>query len=156
MRKLLREDVFGLDGERVAVNDEQGPRHPVGLEEALQERGCCARLAGSGRHLNEELAAAIDDFPAQGLDTGDLKSPSAASGNPPVNRRVEGAAPDLLRGPATRKGVLAKDGLNLPKMGVLVLVAEPDLLAIREEDVRHRELVGVATALYFALAEVDA
>jgi hypothetical protein len=41
-------------------------------------------------------------------------------------------------------------------MGVLVLVAEPDFLAVGEENERDAEFVGVAAALRFAIGEIDA
>jgi hypothetical protein len=41
-------------------------------------------------------------------------------------------------------------------MSVLLFVAEPDFLAVRQEDERNIELIGVAPPLRLAGAQVDA
>lgn len=38
----------------------------------------------------------------------------------------------------------------------MLLVAEPDFLAVREEDERHAKLIGIALALGFARSQADA
>jgi hypothetical protein len=51
---------------------------------------------------------------------------------------------------------LAEYSLDLAKMGVLLLVAEPDFFAVREKDERNIELIRVSAALSFPGAQVDA
>jgi hypothetical protein len=57
---------------------------------------------------------------------------------------------------APHEVVLAEHRFDLAEMGVLVLVAELDLLAIRQEDDRNAELIGIAPALRLAAAQGDA
>ena len=45
-RQVLGEGVFGLNGERVAIDDEQRARRPIGLEQALEQGGRRTGLAG--------------------------------------------------------------------------------------------------------------
>jgi hypothetical protein len=45
---------------------------------------------------------------------------------------------------------------DLAEMCVLFLVAEPDFLAVRQEDQRYVELISVAAALRLAGAQIDA
>ena len=59
-------------------------------------------------------------------------------------------------GLAPGKIVLAEYGLDLAEMCVLLLVAEPDFFAVRQEDERDIELIGIASALGFAGAQIDA
>ena len=48
------------------------------------------------------------------------------------------------------------NGLDPAEMGILVLVAEPDFFAVRQEDERNVELIGIATALRLPGAQIDA
>jgi hypothetical protein len=52
--------------------------------------------------------------------------------------------------------VLAENGLDLAEMAVLAFVAEPDFFAVRQEDERHVEQIGITSALRLARAETDA
>jgi hypothetical protein len=69
---VFGERVDGLPGKGNAVDEEQHPGDRVGLEQALDERGGGAGLAGAGGHFDEQLAPAAGHFTAQGVDAGDL------------------------------------------------------------------------------------
>ena len=84
-----------------------------------------------------------------------MQAPAAAR-DPRVDRDVERIAANAASGLAPDQVVLAEYRLDLTKMGVLLLVAEPDFLAIRQEYERHIELIRVAAALGLAGAQIDA
>nr|WP_298111810.1 hypothetical protein [Bradyrhizobium sp.] len=81
---------------------------------------------------------------------------ATATGNAAVDRNVERVAADIARSFPAREIILAENGLDLAEMGVLALVAEPYFFAVRQEDKRHIEQVGITTALRLSRAETDA
>ena len=99
MRQVLGEGVFGLNGERVAVDDEQCAGRPIRLEQALHQCGGHAGLAGAGRHLDEHLPAPVDDLAAKDVDAGGLVQAPAAPGNSAIDRDVERVAADVRERP---------------------------------------------------------
>src|SRR5579885_3104315 len=80
----------------------------------------------------------------------------AAAGDPGVDGDAERVAANLARRLPAREVVLTEHRLDAAEMGVLGLVAEPHVLAVREEDERHVELIGIAPSLRFARAQIDA
>jgi hypothetical protein len=77
----------------------------------------------------------------------------AGAGDSGVDRNVERTAPNASGGLKADDVVLAEDRLDGAEMGVPLLVAEPHLLAVREEDVGHLQLIGVAAPLRLAAAQ---
>jgi len=69
---MFREGVLGLHGEGIAIDDEKRAGDPACLEQAFQQRGGGARLAGAGGHLDQHLAPAIGDFTTHRFDAGSL------------------------------------------------------------------------------------
>ena len=83
--EVVGEGVLGLGGEGDPVHEEEDPGDRPRLEEALDERGRGAGLAGPRRHLDEELPASVRHLVREGLDAIDLV---AAVDDPPVNRDI--------------------------------------------------------------------
>ena len=151
--EVVREGVLGLGGEGDPVHEEEDTGDRSGLEEALDEGGRSARLAGPRRHLDEELAPSTCHLARESIDAIDLV---AAIDDPPVNRDIgEGAADGTGRNPTF--GVLPRvEGRDRPGMGVQVPVEEPYLVAVREEDERNFELFRVVAPLVLGGDRVDA
>ncbi len=73
-----------------------------------------------------------------------------------IDRDIERTAADFASGLPAHEVILGEYGFDLAKVGVLALVAEPDFLAVGEEDEGHAEEIGVAPPLGFARAQGDA
>lgn len=62
--QVVSEGVFGLAGQRNAIHEEEDSGDGPCFEQALDEGGGGARLAGAGGHFDEEVAAAKGDLGA--------------------------------------------------------------------------------------------
>jgi hypothetical protein len=73
-----------------------------------------------------------------------------------IDRDIERTSPEAPGGSAPDQVVLAEYGLDLTKMCVLPLIAEPDFFAVRQKDERDIELIRISAALSFPGAQIDA
>ena len=73
-----------------------------------------------------------------------------------VDGDAERVAADLAGCLPSGKIILAEYCFDAPEMRILGFVPEPHFLAIRQEDERYIELVGVALPLCLTCAQIDA
>ena len=116
--EMVGEGVFGLGGERDPVHEEENPGDRAGLEEALDEGGGGAGLAGSHRHLHKELPPPVRHLVRQSFDAVDLV---AAVDDLPVDGDVGERTPDRARHDPAFEVVLRVECRNLPRVCVRVL-----------------------------------
>jgi len=107
VRQVLGKRVFRLNGEGVAIDDEQCPCRPIRLKEPLEQSHGGAGLAGAGRHLDKQLPPAADELAAQLVDAGDLIQAPTAPRDAVIDRDIERTAPDAARRSAPDKIGLA-------------------------------------------------
>ena len=151
--EVVGEGVLGLGGEGDPVHEEEDAGNGSCLEEALDERGRGAGLAGPRRHFDEELPAPACHLARESIDAIDLV---AAVDDPPVDRDIgEGAADGAGRNPAFEV-FLRVEGRDRAGVGVRVPVEEPHLVAVREEDERDVELLRVVAPLVLGGDRIDA
>ena len=151
--QVFVEGILGLFGQGDAVHQEQNAGDGIGLEQALDEGGGGAGLAGAGGHLHQQLAPAGVHFPAQGVDTFLLVVPP---GNPLVDGHRQWVEPNLATGDAAFEIGLAEEGTDGARVGLVLIVPEQDFVAVGEEDKGHAiELFGIGPALFGGLLQID-
>ena len=141
---MVRERVLRLSRQSDPVNEEQHPSDGAGLEEPLDERGGGSRLAGAGRHLHQQVAPSAGDFRAQLVDAIYLV---VAVHDAPVGFDAGKVATNTPGGDLSLQIVLRIEARDLPRMRVGLAVEKQHVLAVREEDERHFELLGVVAPL---------
>ena len=151
--QVVVEGVLGLAGQRDAVHEEQDAGHDARLEQALDECRRRAGLAGPRRHLDKQLAPAVRHLGRQRLDARDLV---VAIDDPSVDLDTAQFQPVPAGGDTPLQVVWGIEGREPPCVGVRLAVEEPDLLAVRQEDERRAELLGVVAALILRRDGVDA
>ena len=151
--EMVGEGVLGLGRQRDPVDQEQDAGDGAGLEQALDEGRGGARLAGPGRHLDQQLAPPARDFVAQRLDASGLMVPARDG---PVDRDRRQVAPDRPDRDPALQVVLRIEAGDPPRMGVRVAVQEPYLLAVRQEDEGDGEPFRVVDALVARRGQVGA
>ena len=150
--QVFVEGILGLLGQGDAVDQEQHAGDVVGLEQAFDEGRRGARLAGAGRHLDQQLAPAGVHLTAQGVDAFTLV---VAAGNPGVDRLGQWIDPNLALGVAAFQVDLAEKARDLARIGLRSVVPEQDLVAIGQKDVGHVvQLLGIGAALRRGLLQV--
>ena len=152
-RQVLGERILGLLGQRVAVDQEQGAGDPVGVEQPLDQGGRHPRLAGPGRHLDQQLAPAQLHLLAQHLDAGALV---VAARDPPVHGDAGRRHPQRPGRDPPLQVLLAEHGGHRAEVRVAVQIAEPHLLAVGQEHERHAEPSGVGQRLRLRRAQAHA
>ena len=135
------------------VHEEQDAGDHTGFEEPLDERGGGARLARPGRHLDQQAAPAEGNLGAQSVNALDLV---VSVHDAPVGFDRGQVAANLPCSDAAFQVVLGIEPCDLPSVGVGLPVKEPDLLAVRQEDERNFELLGVVASLVLCGDWVDA
>ena len=146
--QMVRERVLGLARQRDAVDEEQHAGDDARFEQPFDEGCRRARLAGSCRHFDQQLAPSARDLSEKRLDAFDLV---VAVDNPAVGGNPRQVAPDPARGDPPLQVVLGKEARDLARVGVGLPVEEPHFLAVRQEDERHAELFGVVPSWSCAL-----
>ena len=151
--QMVVEGVLGLPGEGDAVHQEQDAGHETRVEQPFDEGRRRAGLAGSRRHLHEQLAPAVRHFGGQSLDARDLV---VAIDDPPVDLDAGQFQPIPAGGDPPLQVVGGIDSGDLPRVPVRLAVEEPDLFPVRQERERDAELLGVVASLILRLKGVDA
>jgi hypothetical protein len=152
IRQMFGEGVFGLPGQRDAIDEERHAGDGVGLEQALDERGGRARLARAGGHLDQQHAPARSDLAVQDVDALDL---IVAFDDAPVDGHARGVAAHGQRGNAALQVILLEDRLHGPRTGLALPLPEQHLVAIAQEGVGHTALLRVGLGLRRGVAWVD-
>ena len=114
--------------------------------------GSGAGLPSSGRHLDQHLPSPGHDFATQPLDTLSL---IGTAGNLAVRFDHDQVFLGLPGRRAPLQVRLRKDGLNLVWMCFALMVPEPDLLAVSEEDEWYAELDRVVARLFLGPKRVN-
>ncbi len=109
-----------------------------------------ARLAAPASNSHLMKAAAVRDTGGESLDALDL---IVAIDGPPIDRDAGQIA---ARGNPLFQVVLRTEARDLPGMRIDLVGEEPRFLAIRQEDERYAELLGVVVALVLCFNRVDA
>ena len=151
--EVVGEGVLGLGGEGDPVHQEEDAGDRAGLEQALDEGGGGAGLAGPRRHLDEELPPPARHLGRERLDAVDLV---AAVHDPSIDRHVGQRAPQRVCGDPAFQIVLGVEGGDLTGVGVPAAIQEAHFLAVRQEDERNVEQRCVMDALILGGDRVDA
>ena len=109
--------------------------------------------AGSGRHLDQQLAAAEQHFAGQRHDAFDLV---VAVDDLPVDCDPRQVAANPARGDPTFEIVLCIEARDLARVGIRLSVQKPHFLAARQEAERHADLPRVVPCLVLRRDGIDA
>ena len=151
--QMVGERVLGLPGQGDPIDQEQHAGDDARLEQPLDEGCRRAGLAGPRRHLDQQLPPAARDFGGQRLDAFDLV---VAVDDLPVDGDRRRVAAHPARGDPSFEVVLRVEACDRACVGVRLPIQEPHFLAVRKEDERDAELLGVMSSLVLRRDRIDA
>ena len=143
---MLSKRIFGLLRQRNTINQEEDTRHRPSLKKPFDEGSRRARLASAGCHFNQKLATARRDlltkliYAAKLVVSLDNVFVDLHPERVPANLPCGGPAFEVRLREERFDGMRERLGLPIP---------ETNFLAIGEKDVRHIELLRVASRLRF-------
>lgn len=107
---------------------------------------------GAGRHFHQQLALALFDFTAQGLNTLLLV---IAAGDLYINWNGQWFARQLQRGKAAFQIILLEEGFDGASIGFALPFPESYFVAVGKKDVGNLELPGVVLCLLGGITGAD-
>ena len=124
---MVRERVLRLSRQGDPVHQKQHAGHRASFEEPFDERSGRSRLAGPGRHLDQQVAASVGDFAAERVDALDLV---VAIHDPPVGLHCREVAANAPGGHPSLQVVLRIEARDLARVCVGRAVEKPHFLAV--------------------------